>query len=118
MILHINDLLNTWAEWIVTGRRVVGLSYPSQCAFTRMAHDGGERRGADFNEDAYMVERAVQALPLDLKNVIMTFYLRTATAEQMAKELNCHRDTLYVRLHRAHVEIMGLLQDMAAGMEI
>lgn len=118
MILHINDLLNIWAEWIVTGRKVVGLSYPSQCAFTRMAHDGGERRGAEFNEDAFAVERAVQSLPRELKNVIMTFYLRTATVEQMAQELNCSRVTLYARLHRAQTEIMGMLQDMAAGVEM
>lgn len=36
MILHINDKLNMWSEWVARGRRVHGLGYPSQVAFMRL----------------------------------------------------------------------------------
>lgn len=111
MIPHINDLMNVWAEWVLTGRRVVGLDYPSQCAFTRLAPASGQARGASFNDDAWLVENAVQSLAPDLKRVVMVFYLQNATAEQMARDLHCSRDTLYARLHRAHTEVMGYISE-------
>ena len=47
--------------------------------------------------------------------LIHEFYLRTTTVEILARRYNCSRDTIYARLHKAHVEIMGSLNDMAAG---
>lgn len=117
MIVYVNSRLVSWAEWVASGRKVVGLGYPSQCAYTRMAAHGGQHRGAEFDEDAWEVEQAVNRLDNDLQQMVMEFYLSTTTVEIMARNLHCHRDTVYARLHRAHHEILGHLNDIAAGID-
>jgi DNA-directed RNA polymerase specialized sigma24 family protein len=110
MILHINAKLNQWADWVATGRKVVGLGYPGQCAFMRLTPSTSEWRAPIENEEAWSVERAVQHLEPCLKSAVEQFYLRAGTADTHAKALHCHRDTLYSRIHQAHVRIMEFMQ--------
>jgi hypothetical protein len=110
MILHINSKLNCWAEWVASGRKVVGLGYPSQCAFMRLTPNGGTLRAPIENEQAWEIEQAIHRLDRQLRDVVDQFYLRAGTAETHAKALNICKDTLYVRLHASHVRIMEWLQ--------
>lgn len=110
MILHINAKLNVWADWVATGRKVVGLGYPSQVSFARMTPGAGGLRAPIENEEAWEIERAVHRLDQKLRDVVEQFYLRAGTAETHAKALHIHRDTLYVRLHAAQVQIMEWLK--------
>jgi len=110
MILHINAKLNVWAEWVIGGRKVVGLGYPSQSAFTRLTPTAGSLRAPIENEQAWEIEQAVHRLDANHRAVIEQFYLRTGTGETHAKALRMCRDTLYVKLHDAHVRIMEWLQ--------
>lgn len=110
MILHINAKLNTWAQWVATGRKVIGLGYPGQSAFTRLTPSSGSLRAPIENEIAWEVEQAIHRLDQPLRDTVEQFYLRAGTAETHAKALHICRDTLYVRIHNAHIRIMEWLQ--------
>jgi DNA-directed RNA polymerase specialized sigma24 family protein len=110
MIPHINDRLNDWASWVASGRKVVGLGYPSQCAFQRLTPSGSNLRAPIENEYAWEIERAVHDLDANLRDVVEQFYLHAGTVDSQAKALRICRDTLYVRLHMAHTKIMDWLQ--------
>lgn len=113
MIPHINDRLNKWARWVAIGRKVRGLGYPSVVAFARTIGTGhGE---PEFDEDAWEVDQACRALPAELRDLIALFYTRVETVESIARKHGCSRDTIYVRLHTAHIHILGSLNDIAAG---
>ena len=93
-----------WAQWVSTGRKVHGLGYPSQPAFMREA-GGSHNSSPTVNEDALQVESCVRLLEHDLHLLVQQFYLRAGTADSHARHLGICRDTLYARLHRAHVFI-------------
>lgn len=109
MIEYINRRLNDWADWCIKGRRVVGLGYPSRASFYRLARPPNAITPLP-EEDCWQIEQAVHRLDARHKAVIEQFYLHTGTVETHAKALRVCRDTLYVRLHRAHVSIMEWLQ--------
>lgn len=111
MIEYINARLNDWSEWVATGRKVEGLGYPSQVSFMRLTPSSGGNRAPSWNEDAYEVELAVNGLEHPLKELIFQFYLHPGTVQSHAKALRICRDTLYVRLHQAHIKVMEYLSD-------
>lgn len=110
MILHINAKLNVWADWVAGGRKVGGLGYPSKVSFMRLTPGDGSLRSPIENETAWEIEQAVHRLDQQLRDVVDQFYLCAGTADTHAKELRICRDTLYVRLHAAHVRIMEWIQ--------
>ena len=114
MVPYINARLIGWADWVIKGKRVSGLSYPSQVSYARLA-GGSSSNGAEFDESAWEVEQAVNALRSDLKVLVHDFYLRTTTVELLSRRMGCHRYTVYYNIHLAQVEVMGSLNDIAAG---
>lgn len=115
MILHINDLLNRWAEWS-TRRASSGMGYPRQCIYTRMTVSCSPMMSPEIDEEAWAVEQAVQNLKQFKQiqhRVIVEIYLRKGTSEQKAKELGCGRQTMYDRLHQAHISIMDWMNENA-----
>ncbi len=110
MIQHINDRLNKWAAWVATGRKVVGLGYPSQAPYMRLTPSSNSLRAPIENEEAWEIEQAIQRLDRQLRDAVEQYYLRAGTAETHAKALCICRDTLYVRIHSAHNAIMEWLQ--------
>lgn len=110
MILHINAKLNMWADWVASGRKVVGLGYPSQVAFTRLTPCSTSLRAPIENEQAWEIEQAVHRLDSQLRDVVEQFYLRAGTAESHAKALCICKVTMYARLHMAHTRIMEWMQ--------
>lgn len=116
MIDYINHRLVLWAEW-ATRRDDSGLGYPRQAHYTKAVLTHSRGCIEEIDEAAMEMERAVQALghalPM-LRQAVMEFYRKTGSAEYKARVLGVHRDTLYARIHQAHVWVMEWLQDQAA----
>jgi DNA-directed RNA polymerase specialized sigma24 family protein len=115
VIVYINQQLNEWGLWSMSGGRVT-LGYPHQAPYCRLmprSASGGSAVSSLADDEAMRIERAVRALPPDLRRLVVIFYvkMRSAPAESIAKHLHCCRDTVYARLHRAHVLVMGELMD-------
>ncbi len=111
MIIYIDTQLNMWAAWLRTGRQNLG--YPRQAAF--LNDHGGRGKVIDISDSAAGdIDKAVNALPADQKQIVKLIYveMRSFTAEAIAARLKCHRDTVYARLHAAHVRIMEALKDV------
>lgn len=112
MIPYINDKLNQWGLWAKSGR--ANLGYPKRAAFMRLVPR--ESLGATLmicDDEAMSLNRAVQTLDRDLRDVVDLFYvkMRSCDGESIAKALHCHRDTMYARLHRAHLRVMDALHE-------
>lgn len=125
MIEYIHHRLNRWSNWVARGNRVHGLGYPGQVAFTRLTpRDPNARRDVDYNEDASEMDQAVAELTRsfsELGDVVRLIYIEPGSVKDKAMKAGCCRDTLYARLHQAHVKIMEWLQDcdiMAAEKKI
>jgi DNA-directed RNA polymerase specialized sigma24 family protein len=115
MIDYINARCNQWVLWHRRGQDN-GLGFPRECAYTRL--DGrtpGKVSQPPVDEAAWEIERAVRALEHELNKVVIQFYLKRGTSEDKARACQCHRDTLYARLHTAHIRILEWLNDETAG---
>lgn len=118
MIPYINALLDQWGLWARTGRERLG--YPKQSSFMRLAPPGGGGGLGGVivcDDEAMRINRAVQSLDPDLRTLVELFYvrMRSCDAGSIAKAQHCCRDTVYARLHRAHVKVMESLQDEEIG---
>lgn len=118
MIHYIDGQLWNWSAWVAR-RSDGGTGFPSQVSFARLS--GGEKRSMMpvIDEDAAAVELCVLRLGDVHWRVVQACYLgpeRNMT--QVALICRCHRDTVYTRLHEAHVQIMGWMNDIAAGMTL
>lgn len=111
MILYINEKLSQWGLWCLSGRASLG--YPKRSAFMRLVPSSGSGSVVICDDEAMQLNRAVQKLDRELRQVVDLFYIRMRSCDacSIARALKCHRDTLYVRLHRAHVVVMESLQD-------
>ena len=113
MIDYINHRLVCWAEWAIR-RDDGGLGFPRQSHYTKafISHSRGNIE--EINEAAMEIETSVLALRRergDLADVVMEFYRKTGSAEYKARALGVCKDTMYSRLHQAHIWIMGWMQD-------
>lgn len=118
MIPYINTLLDQWGLWARTGRERLG--YPKQSSFMRLAPPGGGAGSGSVivcDDEAMRINRAVQSLDPELRTLVELFYIRmrSCDAGSIAKAQHCCRDTVYARLHRAHVRVMEFLQDEEIG---
>lgn len=111
MIPYINTILDQWGLWARSGREQLG--YPKQSAFMRLALPSRGGGVVVCDEEAMRINRAVQSLEPELRTLVELFYIRmrSCDAGSIAKSLHCCRDTVYARLHRAHVRVMEFLQD-------
>lgn len=111
MIPYINSRLDQWGLWALSGRERVG--YPKRSAFMRLVPGASGPVLEMCDDEAMQVNRAVQVLDGDLRAVVDALYvrMRSCDAETIARHLHCCRDTLYARLHRAHLRIMEAIQD-------
>jgi DNA-directed RNA polymerase specialized sigma24 family protein len=111
MIPYINGKLDQWGQWVAGGRERLG--YPKQAAFVRLVPTVGASQVLICDDEAMEINRAVQSLDADLRRVVDLFYvkMRSCDGGTIAKSLGCCRDTLYSRLHRAHVKVMEAMQD-------
>lgn len=111
MILYINEKLNQWGLWCISGRDQVG--YPKRSAFMRLVPTANAGNVTICDDEAMQINRAVQRLDRELRQVVDLFYIRmrSCDAGSIARALKCHRDTVYTRLHRAHLLVMDAIHD-------
>lgn len=111
MIEYINGQLNQWGLWCRSGRERLG--YPARSAFMRLVPSDGRSAADICDDDAMQINRAVQSLPGDLRKIVDLFYIkmRSCPAQVIAKAVGIHRDTFYVRMHKAHVLVMDAIHD-------
>lgn len=106
-------LLN-WARWVAGGGGG-GMGY----ARTNWGADTGARSGyreatiPTVDCEAEETDRAVLALPGELRAAVNEVYVETGTDADRIKRMQCGRSTLHARIGRAHL----LLRDWFAELE-
>ena len=118
MIPYIDAQLVRWSAWLHTGRTRLG--YPRQAAFVG-AMGGGRGSAASLPDDeALAICTAIAALDPQLKATVECYYrsMQSCTGEQIGKHLGCSKRTVYDRIDRAHVCIMGFMNDIAADVPV
>lgn len=110
MIPNIHERLNQWAEWCISGRKVKGLGFPSQCIYTRLTPSSKITLAPHLNDRAYETEKAVHKLSKRQIRIVKQFYLHCGTADTHAKALRITRSTLYYHLEVIHSQIDQLLR--------
>ena len=109
MIEYINNRLNQYGLWCLTGRTQLG--YPRQAAFLNGQPQTGGRSLDMCDEEAVIIGRALNTLDRDHRRLADMFYIkmRNCDVDTIAKSLRCCRQTIYNRLHRVHVVVMDEL---------
>lgn len=115
MIEYIDAQLNQWSKWVRSGRYYLG--YPRKAVFI---DEISGRCDSMPDDEALAISRAVNALEPKLKQTIDCYYLSMSSCPvgQIAKYLSCTRDCVYRRIDRAHIMILGYLNDIESGIEI
>jgi hypothetical protein len=117
MIEYINKRMIDWAAW-AKRRDDGGLGYPGSVSYCQLVQTHGEYSSGPIIEDAAAmeIERIVMALRSErqhLHAVAHWVYLAgNFTMDRVARELGCHRDTVYTRLHQLHVVVMDELHEI------
>lgn len=113
---YVTSRLVQWANW--RARRLDGgTGYPKKSAFVINQASSGfwspEMDGQCFDVDA-----VVCALLPERKEVLMKCYTETGTKEQKAKRCGCCVRTYDTRIEMAHRDVLGYLNDLAAGVPL
>ncbi|HQS59743.1 MAG: hypothetical protein B7Y56_03090 [Gallionellales bacterium 35-53-114] len=99
---YIKTRLQQWAEWSAM-REDGAVGYPRECSYTRLqGRSGGGFFSPEVDLDSMEVEDAVRELPEHLRNTVREYYIAPGTIEQKAKALCCNKNTIYLRIERAH----------------
>jgi len=112
---YVVSRLNMWALWRLR-RDDGGLGYPRKSAFT--TEPGGSFWTPEMDSASTEMDACVCALRDQLKQVIMLEFTRAGTQEQKAKLCSCHVNTYKNRLNAAYNELLGYLNDQAAGVAL
>ena len=126
MIEHIDRRLVAWAHWKLGGGGGGNISpFP---AYRNMGIDentgwyqpGAPKAYVPVNDlECADTDRAVCALHPTLRSTVVVFYAGRGTTQQRMRDLGIgSRETLYKRLHEAHVLILGCLNDLSAGIGV
>jgi len=113
IIQYVNSRMVLWSEWALK-REDGSIGFPSECPYTRLvARSGGSGYKPDVDGDAMEVDKALSAIKKDLPKIYRCLHLfygidfRSGhpvpvmlTKEMIAKDLQCHRDTVYSYLER------------------
>jgi DNA-directed RNA polymerase specialized sigma24 family protein len=112
---YVMSRLCLWAEWRLR-RDDGGLGYPRHSAFAKSP--GAGFWSPEMDSAACEMDQCVCALERDLHQAVMEEYTRTGTQEQKAKRCGCTAKTFCARLERAYRELLGLMNDQAAGLPL
>lgn len=110
---YIKTRMQQWAEWAAM-RESGAVGYPRECSYTRMQARSGSSgyHSPEIDMEAMEIEDAVRELPDYLRCTVREYYVKPGTIEQKAKELRCHRDTIYTRISQAHIMISCWLNSL------
>jgi len=107
--------LSLWAEWRIR-RKDGGLGYPRKSAFVRETSSGFWT--PDMDSGCMDVDVAVCGLLPERRDVIMQCYTQLGTKSTKASRCGCCVRTYDARLEMAHKDVLGFLNDLAAGIEV
>ena len=113
MIPYINARMIEWAAWSKRGDDG-GLGYPRKSSYCDLVPIRSEGSGPVVHDASAMeIERIMSQIKgdsPDMWKVADWFYLAgSMTVERIARELGCHRDTVYTRLNALHIMVMDKL---------
>jgi transposase InsO family protein len=117
MIQYIDVQLSIWGKWAVAqAQRSVG--YPSICPMFRdMKHGGvyGSTVPRGVSEYVCDTDAAVKRLQPDLQALAVEVYQRGGKMVEIARRIDVPIRSFYAKLDTLHREVMGHLNDIAAG---
>lgn len=113
--IYVDYRLQIWQAWRLR-KQDHGLGYPRHSAFTKPA--GSSFWTPEMESDSYDMDKCVVALRSELKAAVMQCYTRTGTQEQKAKALGVSVRTYHYRLGDAKRQLLGYLNDLAAGVAL
>lgn len=115
IIPYVNSRLVLWAEWVLK-REDGATGFPRECPYTRLvARAGGSGYQPDVDGDAMEVDKALSIIKQNHPIVYRALHLFYGvefksgkavsvmmTKDMVAKDIGCHRDTVYSYLDRGH----------------
>ena len=108
--------LQVWAEWRI--RKVDGgLGYPKKSAFEKVGLIDSFWT-PELDTELIDVDKAVCLLIPERRDVVMQSYTQGGTKEQKARRCGISVRTYDLRLDMAHKDVLGLLNDLAAGVKL
>lgn len=117
MITFIDMQLSIWGKWAVAqAQRSVG--YPPVSPMFRDVKHGGAYGSAPpcgVCEQVSDTDEAVKRLPPELRALAVEVYQVGGKSVEVARRLGIARQRLYERLDLLHREMLGHLNDIAAG---
>lgn len=108
---YVAGRLQRWVRWVSSDRLVRGLWF-ARCTFARMSGGSDGAGDPDVDIESEETDRAVRQLPDDLRAAVVAFYLGRGTVAQRAKDCGCGERTLYDRIERAKVRLVGIIDEM------
>lgn len=117
---YVEARLNRWSIWFHSGSRPGPRKVISWWGPMVLDRNVAQHRTSVIVDptEAQETDRAVHALAAELRAAVIEVYTRGGTMEQKARALRCCRDTVYVRLQRANVKLLGYFNDQAAGVQL
>lgn len=121
MIEYVHTQLSIWGRAQRCGARE-GLGYPSVCPMFRDVRHGGAY-GSAPPPGVSLIDRqniddtaeAVRRLSDEHRRLVAEYYIVGGTAVAVAARLGIARQRLYERLSAVHAQMLGLLNDVVAG---
>lgn len=114
---YVEARLNRWCLWYLAGARPGPERVRSWWGPMVLDRNVKRELRAEPKVDpteAIETDKAVDALVFELRAAVHEVYLRGGTMDQHARSLGCTRVTVYARLSRANVKLLGYFNDMAA----
>ena len=119
---YVDGRLTRWAAWYHAGAKPgprAVRSWWGPMVLDRNVEQTDRRRTVSIDpSEAELTNRCVFALPRDLLAVVIEVYTKGGTMEQKARALGCCRDTVYVRINRAQIKLLGYFNDVEAGIAL
>ena len=112
---YVVSVLVLWAQWRVR-KFDSGSGYPTKCAFVKQVGSGFWT--PDMDSQCINVDKAVCALIPERRDVVMAHYTWAGTKEFKANRCGVCVRTYDARLSMAHHDMLGLLNDLAAGVKL
>lgn len=111
MIEYINVRLNDWARWRASGRALYALG--ARSCWPLMLGDADSTETVrqvgtlvPFNDlECERTERAVNALPKELRDLVIELYCRIGPIDTVMRRLRICKTMLYRRIDQAHVRL-------------
>ena len=120
---YVDARLSRWAAWYHSGtkpgpKRISSWWGPMILNRSVAQGNGGVARISFDPTECEETDRAVRHLGAELHAVIVEYWLKGGTVEQKCRALHCCKQTLYNRIERAKAELLGHMNDQAAGVEL